>query len=389
VSFRFTIHTLFFCPIRCIHHSRVLVPPPVMKSGSTDSSLLQETLWYNPPMASRKQSLRTGIGILLSVLFIYLAFRQVDFNQMAHSFRSANYWYLFPTLFIVFLSHYLRALRWRYFLDPILRLDMGSLFSSLMVGYAANVVMPAHLGEFVRAHMLSRRRPVSMGCAFATIVVERIIDVFTLIVLLGISMLIHPFPSWVVAGGYVMLGGAVLLFGALALSKKHEAQALKALRFFIKPLPSGLTERLLSWAGRFLSGIAPLQRRMDYLVVAVLSVLIWLCYGLVFHFCLYAFDFVEVYNLAWYVALVLLVITTISVVVPSSPGYVGTFHYLTQLGLGLFSVPAAPALSYAAVVHAVCFLPVFLAGLALANHEGMSMRSVEVAAAGEEGACEK
>jgi uncharacterized protein (TIRG00374 family) len=103
---------------------------------------------------SIKHSLRAGIGIVLTVVFIYLAFRKVDFSQMAHSYRSANYWYLFPTLFILFSSHYLRALRWRYFLDPVVRLDMGSLFSSLMVGYAANVVMPAHLGEFIRAHML-------------------------------------------------------------------------------------------------------------------------------------------------------------------------------------------------------------------------------------------
>jgi glycosyltransferase 2 family protein len=294
---------------------------------------------------------------------------------MAHSFRSADYRYLLPILFVVFLSHYLRALRWRYLLDPVMRLDTGGLFSSLMVGYAANMVMPAHLGEFVRAHMLSRKRPVSMGCAFATIVVERIIDVFTLLIMLGISMMIHPFPSWVVASGYVMLGGAVFLFAVLVLSKKYEVQALSALSFFIKPLPSSFAERVVSWAGRFLIGIVPLKRKQDYPVVAVLSAVIWACYGLTFHLCLYAFDFVEVYNLAWYVALVLLVITTISVVVPSSPGYVGAFHYLCQLALGLFGVPAAPALSYAAVAHAVCFLPVFVMGLILANYEGMSVRT--------------
>jgi uncharacterized protein (TIRG00374 family) len=335
-----------------------------------------------------KQSLRTGTGLALSVFFIYLAFRKVDFSQMAESFGSANYWYLFPTLLILFLSHYLRALRWRYFLDPVVRLDTGSLFSSLMVGYAANVVMPAHLGEFVRAHMLSRKRPVSMGCAFATIVVERIIDVFALLVLLALLMMIHPFPSWVVLSGYVMLGAAVLLFASLILSRKYEARTLSALRFLMKPLPGGFTERVVSWAGRFLSGIVPLKRRLDYPVVGLLSVAIWACYGLTFHLSLYAFDFVRVYNLAWYVALVLLVITTISVVVPSSPGYVGAFHYLCQLALGLFGVPAATALSYATVAHGVCFVPVFVVGLVLANCEGMSVRRVEAPVGAAEAACE-
>ena len=337
-------------------------------------------LWYNCKMKLIKQSLRTGIGILISAVFIYLAFRKVDLSRMLHSFRSANYWYLVPILFILFASHYLRSLRWRYFLDPVMRLRTGSLFAALMVGYAANMVMPAHLGEIVRAHMLSRKRPISMGCAFATIVVERIIDVFALLILLAFSMMIHPFPKWVVASGYVMLGGAVFLFAALIFSKKNEQKTLKAVRFIMKPLPPRFSERAALGGSLFLSGIAPLRRRMDYPVVGVLSVAIWVCYGLTFHLCLYAFNLVEAYNLVWYVALVLLVITTISVVVPSSPGYVGTFHYLCQLGLGLFGVPAAPALSYAAVAHAVCFLPVFFVGLVLANYEGMSMRRPEVPA---------
>ncbi len=324
-----------------------------------------------------RRNLRTGIGIVISAVFIYLAFRKVDFSQMAHSLRSANYWYLLPTLLILFLSHYLRALRWRYFLDPVVRLDTGSLFSSLMVGYAANVVMPAHLGELVRAHTLSRKRDVSMGCAFATIVVERIIDVFALLILLAFSMMIHPFPSWVVTSGYVMLGGAVLLFAALILSRKYEVRTLSALRFVTKPFPVTFRERIVSCTARFLRGIVPLKRGPDYAVVSALSIAIWACYALTYHLSLYAFDFVKVYNLVWYVAVVLLVITTISVVVPSSPGYVGTFHYLCQLALGLFGVPSAPALSYAAVAHAVCFLPVFVVGLTLANYEGMSVRRVE------------
>jgi glycosyltransferase 2 family protein len=324
-----------------------------------------------------KQGLRTGIGILVSALFIYLAFRKVDFSLMLHAFGSVNYWYLVPILFILFASHYLRALRWRYILDPVMRLDTTSLFTALMIGYAANVVMPAHLGEIVRAHVLSKKRPVSMGCAFATIVVERIIDVFALLVLLALSMMIHPFPGWVVTSGYVMLGGAILLFAALIVSRKYEQEALKALRFIMRPLPPRFSEKAALWVSLFLGGIVPLKRPLDYPVVGLLSIGIWVCYGLTFHLCLYAFNFVETYNLVWYVALVLLVITTISVVVPSSPGYVGAFHYLCQLSLGLFGVPAASALSYATLAHAVCFLPVFVAGLALANYEGMSVRKVQ------------
>ena len=72
-------------------------------------------------------------------------------------------------------------------------------------------------------------------------------------------------------------------------------------------------------------------------------------------------------------SLILLVITTIAVVVPSSPGYVGTYHYLCQITLALFGIPAGPALSFAAVVHGVNFIPVLVAGLFFAQHEGMAI----------------
>ena len=86
-----------------------------------------------------------------------MAFRKVDFQQMWQALDSANYWYLLPAILVMLFSHYLRAIRWRYLLDSISRLDVGTLFSSLMIGYAANIVLPAHLGELLRAYVLSKK----------------------------------------------------------------------------------------------------------------------------------------------------------------------------------------------------------------------------------------
>jgi uncharacterized membrane protein YbhN (UPF0104 family) len=97
---------------------------------------------------------KLSIGILVSALCIYLAFRKVNFAEMFQAFQTANYWYLMPAAGIIFFSHLLRAFRWRYLLDPIRRLDISALFSSLIIGYAANTFLPAHLGEFLRAYVL-------------------------------------------------------------------------------------------------------------------------------------------------------------------------------------------------------------------------------------------
>ena len=105
----------------------------------------------------------------------------------------------------------------------------------------------------------------------------------------------------------------------------------------------------------------------------MLSAAIWLCYAGVYYACLQAFHLTAAYHLAWYVGLVVLVLTTISVVIPSTPGYVGTYHYLCQVALLMFGVPAGEALSFAIVAHALSVLPVTLLGLGLANYEGVAI----------------
>ena len=325
---------------------------------------------------SKKHKIRLVIGILISVFCIYLAFRKVDIEKMWQAFKQANYWYLVPAAAAISFSHFVRAFRWRYLLDPIKRLDTSSLFSSLIIGYAANTFMPAHLGEFLRAYVLSKKRHISMSPIFATIVVERIIDIFSLLVLMLLAFFVHPFPDWVIKSAYIMFAGTLGLLMFLVFLKKATSPTLRFIGFILKPLPKTFGRKAEVALEKFILGIVPLKRWHDYIAAGFLSLIIWLCYGLVFYFCLHAFDFVGTYELTWSVSLILLVITTIAVVVPSSPGYVGTYHWLCQISLGLFGVPAGPALSFAFVVHAVNILPVLIVGLFFAHHEGMAILKV-------------
>ena len=320
---------------------------------------------------------KMAAGLLISILFLFLAFRKVDFRQMLHAFGSVNYWYLVPAVAVIFLSHWLRAWRWRYLLKPIREIGTAPLFSALLIGYMANTFLPAHLGELVRAYVIGKKKDVPSTAAFATIVVERIIDVFTLLVLMALTFIVFPsFPSWVKKSGYIMMAGIVLLFALLVLMKIHRARALQVVDRILRPFSGRLRTRVGRVLGSFLDGIVPLKKRSDYPVVTVLSLLIWLGYALAFQILFRAFGFVATYALPWSAAMVLLVITTISVVVPSSPGYVGTYHYLCQISLGLFAVPKGIALSFAFVMHAVNFIPVLVVGLILVFAGGMNLRSL-------------
>jgi len=321
----------------------------------------------------KKHKIRLLIGVLISIFCIYLAFRKVDIDQMWQAFRTMNYWYLVPAAAAIFFSHFLRAFRWRYLLDPIRRLDTRSLFSSLIIGYAANSITPAHLGEFLRAYVLSKKRQIPMSPVFATVAIERVVDVFSLLALMLLAFFIYPFPDWVIKSGYIMFAGSLGFLMFLIFLKMTTSSTMRFIGFILRPLPKTFGRKTEATLKKFLAGILPLKRWHDYVTTGFLSVIIWACYGLVFYFCLHGFDFIGTYQLKWSVSLILLVITTIAVVVPSSPGYVGTYHYLCQISLALFGVPAGPALSFAAIVHGVSIIPVFVVGLFFAHHEGMAI----------------
>ncbi len=323
--------------------------------------------------ARSRQTIRISIGVLVSLFFLFLAFRAVDLRQVIQAFREADYWWVVPAVAGLFVSHWLRALRHRYLLEPIRRMQTGQLFSALLIGYMANSFLPAHLGELLRAYIVGKKGRLPGSSALATIVVERVIDVFTLILIMAFTFVVYPFPIWVRTSGYLTFGFAVGLMIFLVGLQKHEERVTHWAGRLLQPLSVRLADKVVSLLREFVEGLLPLKRRSDYAIVSVLSLLIWAGYLLVFIFCFQSFDFVRTYNLPWVASLVSLVITTIAVAVPSSPGYVGTYHWLCMKSLELFGVPSSAALSLAIVVHAISFIPVAIVGFLLAWREGYSI----------------
>lgn len=315
-------------------------------------------------------------GVALSILFIFLAFRKVDFSQMGRAFAGADYWLLIPILAVIFISLVLRAWRWQFLLVPLQQVRLSVLFASLAVGYMANTFLPAHLGEIVRAYHARGKTGISASAIFATIVVERLIDIFALLLLLGLALVVFPFPGWVQKSGIIMLVLVVILFALLLVMKKYRRQTLAVSARLSGFLPAAVSQKINELLDQFLNGIVALKSAAHYLTVGVFSLLIWVCYALTFQLLFYAFDFVSLYQLPWSAALVALVITTISIVVPSSPGYVGSYHFLCQLSLGLFAIPKGPALSFAFVMHAVNIFPVFFLGLFILSREKISLTAL-------------
>ncbi|MFQ5709507.1 MAG: lysylphosphatidylglycerol synthase transmembrane domain-containing protein [bacterium] len=343
--------------------------------------------------------LRVAVGVIISGIFIFLAFRQVDLRDMAVALKSANYWWLLPALIFMFTSHGLRARRWGYFLKPITSVKLHPLFSALMIGYAANNVFPLRLGEFLRAFAIGKSAGLSKSSAFATVIVERLIDVLTLLIILAATILIYPLPDLIKNSGYVIFAftvavivlmvflmekteGTIAVMRSLAVTLPHKLfNGLRALftailgksRFeatlaapfesVLVTLPSKSFELVQKVVRSFLQGFIVFKKSEDFLSILLVSILIWVLYAGVILLAFYAFDFQDKYNLGLVSSLVVLVTISIGIMIPSSPGFVGTYHFFCMVSLKLYGVPQSEALSFAVISHAVNFIPATLVGL--------------------------
>ncbi len=322
----------------------------------------------------RSHKTKLFVGISISALFLYLAFRNVDFGEMMLALRRADYWYLVPATFFMFLSLWFRAYRWGIFFRPLKPMKMKNLFSALMVGYMANTVFPFKLGEFLRAYSIGKAENFSKVASFATIVVERILDVITLLIFLAIALLLQPFPGYVKSSGlaiFVVSMAGIIFLAFLVVKTEATLRFYRRITGF---LPSGLSQKGEEILQALLEGLLVLKKPQYYLITAVTSVLIWVFYVIIVQMLIFAFGFNVTYNVPLLASVTVLVMSGISVSVPSSPGYVGTYHFLVMQGLAIYGVPNSDALSFAVVLHIYSMLPTTLLGLYYFTRQHLTLR---------------
>lgn len=318
-----------------------------------------------PARTRTRAILKYSASAAVTVLFLVLAFRGTDFDKLLTSLREANYWWMIPYFACLMISHYFRSWRWKYMLEPVkVNLSMRNLFSGVMVGYMMNNILP-RAGELVRPYTIGKLEAIPKSAAFGTVVVERILDTLTFLLLVVAIPLVYDGPlkesfPWLESTGLIVtLSAGGLLAGLIVLMlRRNWTDAL--LRFVNRFLPQRFGERLEGMVHSFLDGFLFLKRPGRFLAILVLTILIWGLYIVMMYVAFFAFD-LEGLELSG--ALVVLAISSIGVAMPT-PGGTGTYHVLTSQTLSrLFAVDSAVALSYATVTHAVGFIGVTLIGL--------------------------
>lgn len=305
------------------------------------------------------KSIKFWIGIVISMIFLYLALRKVEIGQMVTAFRGVNWLYLIPTLVLTLLNLLIRAYRWRYLLRPIGIVGISSLFSATTIGLMSNNLLPARLGELVRAYVLGEQTGLNKSASFATIVLERILDIFILLVFLAAILLVSSFPAWVTRMGYTVLLINVGVLGFLMVLKTFPNRVEEIVRSILFFAPSKLSLKVIWLVRSFAEGLQVFSSWRPLLIALALSVVLWLVIAGTMESALLAFGL----PLPIAAPFVVLVILSFGLIVPSAPGFVGIFQFFTVAGLELFAVSKDRAFSFSILFHATQFIPITAIGL--------------------------
>jgi uncharacterized protein (TIRG00374 family) len=322
---------------------------------------------------------RIILGTVATVFFLWLALRNVNLADVGDALTTANYMLLIPAAICTVSGFCLRAARWSFILRPTKSIPFQRLFPIMMVGFAANNLLPARIGEFVRAYLTGSREAVSRSTALATIVVERVCDGLTLLTLMTVTLILFPVPmsdsklQAVVIGASVIFAFATAVLLGLIL---FPTRVLVPIRFGTRRLPERFAERSDALLDAFLAGLDSLRDARSLLSLAAFSVGIWALEWATFAFVLRAFPLGLSVGEWLAAAAFLLVFVNLGIMVPSVPGYIGTYQFFATLALGAFAVNADYAFGLAVVAHAMQYTIITGIGLICVWRLGLRLGSV-------------
>jgi hypothetical protein len=316
---------------------------------------------------------RIGISVAISALFLGFAVRGVNWDEALAAVRGANYFWVLFMLPVTVWTLFIRAQRWRVFLHAVGVPPLGPLVSATNIGFLANMVLPLRIGEVVRPVLLARRANLPLSGVLASVLLERIFDMFTILFLLGVSASVVTVSDQVRQWGWMLSGLALAIAAVIVLIRLQERLALAIARRIADLLPARVGEGAYGFALGFVKALEMLDSPVAYLRAFGWSLYLWMAISTIYIFAFQAFH-LDVPPLRG--ALVLTTLVAIAVSVPSAPGFIGAFQLGCVIGLKIFGVAGSPALAFSLVVHLTQFVGVIGAGLYSLSKEGMSLREV-------------
>jgi uncharacterized protein (TIRG00374 family) len=322
---------------------------------------------------------RSALILLLTLGLLGFFFRNADMSAVWAETRRAQPLDLAIALVATLATYALRAFRWQYLLAPIGPTRFVTAFKTTVIGFAATFLLPARAGEVIRPYLLARREGLNATAAFATIILERLLDLVVVLLLFaafvfsGAAGVVADDPSQlarVKLGGALASAASLLALGVLfALAGHPERLGRLALRIE-RVLPAAMARTVARFVETFAQGLAVLRQPGRLAAAVALSVPLWVSIAAGIWLTSRAFHITFPFTATFLVVTILVV----GVAVPT-PGAIGGFHAAYQVAVQtFFAAPTDRAIGGAIVLHAISFVPVTLLGVAFMLSDGLTLQ---------------
>lgn len=319
-----------------------------------------------------KQILKFIVLSGLLVFFLYLSFKDIDFNKLIVELLKTNYLLAILGMIVgVVIGSVIRAERWKYFLYPEKRnIKFNDLFSGVMIGYFVNAIIPRG-GEVSRPFILAQKEGMSKAFTLGTIVVERIFDMLSMFLVFGLCLFFYREKIQEAFGRfdietvslYFSLGLILIVFVAVLLLIKIEKTEYFLERIALRILPVKYREKVQKALLSLLNSFSFIKYTENYFKIFLLTVLLWLDYAFSTYLTINAFSDPAMRSLNFFDANLVLTLTAFAQTIPLPGNSAGSFHFFVKTTLVvIFGVVSETAIAYATISHLLTLIGILVIG---------------------------
>ncbi len=307
------------------------------------------------------------LAFLLSALFLYLAFRNINFKEIFIIFSRVNFILLSSAIIFNFFTIYIKSIKFKLLLADSKNVSLKNVFKALTIGFAMNNILPGRLGEFARIYSLCKMEKLSKASVLATLISDRLFDAFGLIVVFFYMSLFFKGPVWVEKTIIVIASFAFVIYIALILL------SIKKINIDINEKKSVLRFHVKHFFARIQEGASVLKKSKNTLIVSVLSISIWLMSVLLLFITQKSLNC----NASFIASSFAVILINIAIALPSAPSGFGPFEYACILSYSYFGVDQNMALAIGLMLHIVVnVIPVTLLGIIFMIETNLKFKTI-------------
>jgi len=312
-------------------------------------------------------------GGLIAIALLAFCLKDIKLNEIKVLLTQVNYYYLIPAIVSSYAFLIFKGIRWKVLMSPQKKMTFNWAISIYSAGQILNIVMPALTGQIGRLILFARKEGLKKTAVFSTIVLEVLFDAATLLIFVFFTSLAFAFPKEYRSLSYIISGTTATVVAGLYLTLLNQQRLENLGRRHLRDRWPGIYISVKKFIRSFNKGMELLRSSQHIFSTILISMVCWATHMLVIYFLIRSFGF----ELPLAAAAVVMIINTVVLMVPITPGNAGTFEFAVSASLTAFSIGRSDAVLFSLALHLLDLLPIFSLGLTFVHYDKTSLKEIK------------